>query len=224
MSPVVSRSSVDTLPSRLRRVPRPSPVLAPDREAALSARQLEILDELERLLLGGSFASLTMAGLAASLRCSLRTLYEVAPSKDQLVVTVVDRMLWRIGRAAARAIDGEPDPLAALRAFLAASTDAVRDVTSAASVDLAATPGALEVAERHERYLVGIVEELLAAAVDDGALLDVDVGAFAVVLAGVGSTLASTAAQARLRSNPKAAADAVTEALLRGIQSPARRR
>lgn len=220
---MVPRSSVETLPSRLRRVPRPSPALAPDREAALSARQLEILDDLERMLLGGSFASLTMAEMAASVRCSLRTLYELAPSKDQLVVTVVDRMLWRIGRRANKAIDEEPDPLAALRAFLAATTDAVRDVTSAASIDLAATPGALEVADAHERYLVGIVEELLAAAVDAGSLRDVDVGAFAVVLAGVGSALASTAAQARLRSNPKAAADEVTAAILRGIQAPASR-
>ena len=193
------------------------PVLPPAREAALSPRQLEVLDELERLLLGGSFATWTMAEMAASVRCSLRTLYELAPSKDQLVVTVVDRMLWRIGRRAAKAIDVVPEPLAALRTFLAATTDAVRDVTSAASIDLAATPGALAVAERHERYLVGIVEELLAAAVDDGSLRDVDVGAFAVVLAGVGATLASTAAQARLRTNPKLAADEVIDVVLRGL-------
>lgn len=192
-------------------------MLSPEREAMLSSRQLQLLDELERLLLGGSFASLTMAEMAASLRCSLRTLYELAPSKDLLVVTVVDRMLWRIGRRAARAIDDESEPLAALRRFLGATTDAVRDVTSAASIDLAATPGALGVAERHERYLVGILEELLAAAVDDGSLRDVDVGAFAAVLAGVGATLASTSAQARLRTNPKLAADEVTEALLRGL-------
>lgn len=218
MSVVAQRISIDELPSRLRRVPRPTPVLSPEREAALSARQLEILHELERLLLGGSFASLTMAEMAATVRCSLRTLYELAPSKDLLVVTVVDRMLWRIGRSAARAIDAELEPLDALRTFLGATTDAVRDVTSAASVDLAATPGALEVAERHEQYLVGIVEELLAVAVDDGSIRDIDIGAFAVVLAGLGATLASTGAQARLRTSPKAAADEVTATLLHGLQ------
>lgn len=184
----------------------------------MSTRQLAILDELERLLLGGSFSTITMAEMAATVRCSLRTLYELAPSKDQLVVTVVDRMLWRIGRRAARAIEAESVPLDALRGFLSATTDAVRDVTSAASFDLAATPGALAVAERHERYLVGVIEELLAAAVDDGSLRDVDIGALAVVLAGLGATLASTAAQARLRTNPKVAADEITEVLLRGLQ------
>lgn len=212
------RTRPDDLTARLRDVPRPVPVLPAHREAALSERQLEILDELERLLLGGSFATLTMAGMAAAVRCSLRTLYELAPSKDQLVVTVVDRMLWRIGRRAAKVIETESAPLEALRAFLAATTDAVRDVSAAASLDLAATPGAREVADRHEHYLVGIIEELLAAAVDDESLRAVDVGAFAVVLAGLGATLASTGAQARLHTNPKLAADEVTEALLRGLE------
>ena len=88
-----------------------------------------------------------------------------------------------------------------------------------ASLDLAATPGALEVARRHEQYLVGIIEALLAAAVDDGSVRDVDVGAFAVVLAGVGATLASTVGQAHLRSNPKSAADEVVDALLLGLRT-----
>jgi AcrR family transcriptional regulator len=211
-------ASVD-IAERLRRVPRPAAVLPSERAESLSARQLEVLDELEHLLLGGSFASLTMAEVAGAARCSLRTLYELAPSKDQLVVTIVDRMLWRVGRQAARTIEADQTPLDALRAFLAATTDAVRDVTAAASLDLAATPGALEVARRHEQYLVGIIEALLAAAVDDGSVRDVDVGAFAVVLAGVGATLASTVGQAHLRSNPKSAADEVVDALLLGLRT-----
>jgi AcrR family transcriptional regulator len=194
------------------------PLLPADREATLSARQLEILDHLEQLLLGGSFAALTMAEMAAATHCSLRTLYEIAPSKDQLVVTILDRMLWRIGRRASKLVDADAAPLEGLRTFLSVATDAVRDVTLAASTDLAATPGALDVAARHERYLVGIVEELLRAAVDDGSVRPVDVGAFAVVLAGVGATLASTSAQERLRNNPKVAADEVIDALLQGLR------
>lgn len=204
--------------ARLRRVPRPPAVLPAERAGALSRRQTQILDELEALLLRGSFANLTMAEMASATRCSLRTLYGLAPSKDVLVVTVIDRMLWRIGRQAAKAIRPDQAPLDALRSFLAASTDAVSGVTAAASLDLAATPGAPEVAERHEQYLVGIVEELLAAARDDGSLRDVDIGAFAVVLAGLGARLADPKAQRRLRQNPKLAADEVTDALLRGLE------
>jgi hypothetical protein len=39
-----------------------------------------------------------------------------------------------------------------------------------------------------------------------------------VVLAGLGATVASTAAQARLRTNPDVAADEITEVLVRGLQ------
>lgn len=218
MSPGARRESPVDVTTRLRRIPRPPAVLPAERAGALSPRQTEILDELEALLLGGSFADLTMAEIASAARCSLRTLYELAPSKDVLVVTVIDRMLWRIGRQAANAIRPDDAPLDALRSFLAASTQAVSGVTAAASLDLAATPGALEVADRHEQYLVGIVEELLAAARDDGSLRDVDIGAFAVVLAGLGANLAATSAQRRLRHNPKVAADEVADALLRGLR------
>ena len=57
---------------RLRAVAAPPPVLARDREAALTARQREILDELGRIFDKG-FVDVTMAELAARLNCSLRT-------------------------------------------------------------------------------------------------------------------------------------------------------
>ena len=49
------------------------------------------------------FADLTMAEIASRLNCSLRTLYTLASSRDELVLIVVDRSLWRVGRQRARA-------------------------------------------------------------------------------------------------------------------------
>ena len=62
---------------------------------------------MEHLFAGG-FATLTMAELAARLNCSLRTLYALAPSRDELVLVVVDRNLWRVGRAARDAVRRGP--------------------------------------------------------------------------------------------------------------------
>ncbi len=126
---------------RLRAIPRPTPVLARERERALTARQRELLDQLGGVFDGG-FADLTMAGLAARLNCSLRTLYELAPSRDELVLVVVDRNLWRIGRTAANAIAPDMAPLDALRAYLRAATEAVSGTTQAFARDLAAVPAA----------------------------------------------------------------------------------
>ena len=52
----------------------PKPLLSREAERQLSARQLELLDELEAALLSEGLADLTMAEIATLLGCSLRTL------------------------------------------------------------------------------------------------------------------------------------------------------
>ena len=99
---------------RLRSVPAPRPVLDRDREARLTERQREVLDRLGTLFDDG-FADLTMADIAANVGCSLRTLYDLAPSRDELVLTVIDRNLRRIGRGAISAIQPDLAPLVAIR-------------------------------------------------------------------------------------------------------------
>ena len=57
----------------------------------LGKRHLEVMDELESMLDKGKSFS-TMSDLAKQLKISLRTLYEIAPSKEELIVTTVDRV------------------------------------------------------------------------------------------------------------------------------------
>ena len=63
----------------------------------LGKRHVEVMDELERMLdQGESFA--TMSEVAKTLKISLRTLYEIAPSKEELIVATVDRVLKKHGK------------------------------------------------------------------------------------------------------------------------------
>ncbi|MGK2948074.1 MAG: TetR/AcrR family transcriptional regulator [Acidimicrobiales bacterium] len=206
-----------SLHERLRSVPRPTPVLSRERERSLTARQRELLDQLGHLFDDG-FAHLTMAGLAARLSCSLRTLYELAPSRDELVLTVVDRNLWRIGHTAAEALDAEMAPLDALRAYLRAATVAVAGTTPAFARDLAALPAGQRLNDDHSSYLVAVTRCLLDLAVEDGTIAPVDTGAIARVMAGVGRDFARPDVISTLRTSPKEAADAVVDVLLRGLE------
>lgn len=206
-----------SLHERLRSVPRPTPVLSRERERALTARQRELLDQLGHLFDDG-FAHLTMAGLAARLSCSLRTLYELAPSRDELVLTVVDRNLWRIGHTAAEALEAEMGPLDALRAYLRAATVAVAGTTPAFARDLAALPAGQRLNDDHSGYLVAVTRCLLDLAVEDGTIAPVDTGAIARVMAGVGRDFARPEVISTLRTSPKEAADAVVDVLLRGLE------
>jgi AcrR family transcriptional regulator len=191
-------------------------VLARERERALTARQRELLDQLGGVFDGG-FADLTMAGLAARLNCSLRTLYELAPSRDELVLVVVDRNLWRIGRTAANAIDPDMAPLDALRAYLRAATEAVSGTTQAFARDLAAVPAAQRLNDDHSAYLIAVAQSLLDLAVERGDIDPIDTAALARVMAGVGRDFSKPEVLATLRSSPKDAADAVVDILLAGL-------
>lgn len=204
---------------RLRQVARPTPVLSREREQALTARQREILDELGALFDQG-FADLTMAQVAARLSCSLRTLYELAPSRDELVLMVVDRNLWKIGRTAAGALHTEMAPLDALRAYLRAANMAVAGTTAAFARDLASVPAAQRLSDAHSDYLIAVARCLLDLAVERGHIEEVDTAAIARVMAGLGRDLSRPDVMSTLRSSPKQAADAVLDTILRGLPRP----
>ena len=57
---------------------------------------------------GKSFS--TMSDLAKKLKISLRTLYEIAPSKEELIVTTVDRVLKKHGKIAICLLYTSPSP------------------------------------------------------------------------------------------------------------------
>ena len=77
----------------------PKPLMPPETERQLTPRQRQVLDSLETLVVDEELADMTMAQIAAQVNCSLRTLYGISPSKEELVMTVMDRRLHRIGRA-----------------------------------------------------------------------------------------------------------------------------
>lgn len=217
MSAVGARPEATGLEKLLRAVRAPLPVMERDRERRLTERQRQILDELGSLFEKG-FADLTMADLAASLNCSLRTLYGLAPSRDELVLTVVDRNVRKVGRSAIAAIKPDMAPLDAVRAYLSAATVAVSDMTEEFARDLADMPAGRRLNREHSDYLVAVTGRLLDLAVERGDIGDVDTAAVARVIAGLGRDFAAPQVMPTLRSSPKEAADAVVEIVLAGLQ------
>ena len=62
-------------------------------------KHLEVIQNFENLLEDG-IANQTMSDIASRLKVSLRTLYEIAPSKEQLVISTIDRILTNIAKQA----------------------------------------------------------------------------------------------------------------------------
>ena len=216
MTTTVSTSDLEV---RLRAIPAPRPMLSRDDLHRLTDRQRELLAQLGSLFRDG-FADLTMSEIAARLNCSLRTLYGLAPSRDELVLTVVDTHLWRIGREAMAAISPEMAPLDAIRTYLSAATVAVSGTTEAYSRDLAAMPAARRRNGDHADYVVAVTRTLLDIAVERGDIADVDTAAVARTLANLGQDFISPEVMATLRTSPKVAADDVVDIILRGLAAP----
>jgi AcrR family transcriptional regulator len=211
-----------TAPGRARArssgVRPPRPLLAPETERRLTERQRQVLGELEGLVASEDLAELTMAELARRVNCSLRTLYGIAPSKDELVLAAVDRRLHRIGRRAIAALDADLSPLAAVRAYLQAAHDAVQPTTAAFARDFARVPGAQRLLDAHEGYVVAVTRSLLERAVEEGEIARVDTAALAHVLGGLGREFSRPeVAEATVASTPKETADAIMEIILRGL-------
>jgi AcrR family transcriptional regulator len=206
------------LEQRLRAVPAPKALFDRAREESLTARQREILDEIGRLFEQG-FASLTMAEIAAQLRCSLRSLYALAPSRNELVLIVVDRNIWRVGRSAMRSIDPSMDALEALRTYLEAATEVVNGTTEAFARDLVTLPAAQRLSDAHAAYVVAITKCLLDLAIEQGQIIEVDTSAVACVMATLSRQLSQPDVISTLRTTPKEAADSMLDIMLRGMST-----
>lgn len=93
-----------------------------------TARQHEVLDSLELAFFQDGL-DVTVGELAERARCSRRTLYELAPTKEELFLLMVDRMLSRAGRDAREAAAAERLPERRMEVFSAVLAVAFQPVS-----------------------------------------------------------------------------------------------
>jgi AcrR family transcriptional regulator len=77
-----------------------------------------VLDVVEAVFLREGIQAVRIGQLALEASCSRSTLYELAASKEDLLLLVLDRMMRRIMRRGADAIEAAGDPLDRVRAML----------------------------------------------------------------------------------------------------------
>ena len=127
-----------------------------------------MLDVVEAVFLREGIRGVRIGELAAEAACSRSTLYELAPSKEALLLLVLDRRLRRIMRRGAEAIKHAADPV-----------DRVRAMMTSAALDFAALgPQFVEAVRQHppsrrlfDRRLADgrdALEQLIDDAVDGG--------------------------------------------------------
>jgi AcrR family transcriptional regulator len=133
-----------------------------------SARQSEIFDELQAIFLAEGFRRLTIADLVERLHCSRRTLYSLAPSREELVLIVVDRMFRHMGIEARAGLDAHEDPAEALDEYITTFTTTLQGASRAFIEDLENYVPTRHVYDRHVRIALDILRTVIERGVRGG--------------------------------------------------------
>ncbi|RFS84267.1 TetR/AcrR family transcriptional regulator [Actinomadura spongiicola] len=138
------------------------------RATRASRRREALIERLIDVFLDRGFADLSVAELAAALRCSKSTLYRVAASREQIVVTVVRAFFRRATERVEAALEAsaDADPRERVGAYLNAISGELAAASPAFFADLDAFAPAREVYRRNTRLAVDRVRGLVREASD----------------------------------------------------------
>ncbi len=145
-------------------------------------RQERLLDALETIFLKEGFRDVTVAELANRLRCSRRSFYELAPTKEALFLRVLDRYLSNL-RSQGRqgAIDAPPER--AFEPYLMPAIEAARKLSTTLMRDIRSFPAANALWEQHTRERMDGLRALVERCVQLGLFRGIDAYLVAEVMA-----------------------------------------
>lgn len=141
---------------------------------APQTRSAELLDALIELYLRDGFLDLGIGELATRLRCSRSSLYLIASSKEQIIVTAVRRYFQRAAERIEARIDAEPNTGLRLQAYLAAVSDELAPASERFYADVAGYLPARNLYEDNTRRAAQRVQDIIAAGVAAGTLRPVN--------------------------------------------------
>ena len=188
---------------------------APVRRGA--ARHEQLLGELVDVLLAEGFAHLTLDDLAARLRCSQRTLYALAGSKEQLVRAAVVHFFRTATHRVEAAVAAPTEAAERLVAYLRAVAVELGPASAQFFDDVAGFPPAAEVYERNTRIAAGRVQQVIREGVAAGSFRTVDAAFAADVITSVMVRIQQRQVAAGTGLDDAAAYEQLTGLLLRGL-------
>jgi AcrR family transcriptional regulator len=144
--------------------------MASDPHDRRTPRQVALLDDLEALFTSEGFRHLTVGDMAARTESSRRTLYGVAPSKEELVLVVVDRFFNRMGKDARWRASRVVDIGDKIEAYLSASVDRNLRLSAAFIQDIESYAPTRQLYDRHQELAVAALEAMIREAMELGTM------------------------------------------------------
>ena len=180
-------------------------------------RQIEIMDALEAMLQKG-VPDLTMSEFAKKLKISLRTLYEIAPSKDELILMTMNNILVKLGKLAIDSVANIDSPIKKLEKYLFIVNQAVGPKFDTFVKDIENIKGSQKMADYHENFIKNYTKNLLKESILKKEIKSIDVSAFAILLGGIGREFLKEKNKKTINMSPEESANSITKIILNGIK------
>lgn len=175
-----------------------------------------MLEQLETIFLRDGFRGVTVEQLARRLRCSKRTIYLLAPSKEELFLRVFDRYLSRLREEGARgALAARPEE--AFAPYLSPAIVAASKLSATLIRDMTAYPPANEMWEHHQRERIAGLRQLVERCVAEGIFRHANAFLVAEVFAASLRRIRELSFLAASKLSYRAAVSELYELLLHGL-------
>jgi AcrR family transcriptional regulator len=132
--------------------------------SAVSSRTAALLDGMIDIALAQGFVGLQMSDLAARLNCSKSTLYAIAPSKEQLLVSIVRTFFRRATERVECAVDPAASAVDRIDAYLSAVATELAPASPAFFADLERFAPAGDIYRQNTQIAAARVQELVLEA------------------------------------------------------------
>jgi AcrR family transcriptional regulator len=137
----------------------------PGRKASGAERRI---DRLEQVFKREGFRTLSVSDMANRLKCSKRSLYELASSKQELIELVVNRCFARIRQAGWDAAAKKSNAPERMWAFLEVGVDGLNDLGQKLIRDIEADPQGSQIWSEHQRRRAEGIRALVEEGVREG--------------------------------------------------------
>ena len=177
----------------------------------------QTMEALEILLEAG-VPELTMSEIAKKLKISLRTLYEIAPSKDQLILITMDNILRKLGKHALDSVSSNDSPIKKLEEYLFIVNQAVGPKFDSFLKGIEKINGSKKMGDYHEEFISKYTQKLLEEAIKRKEIKKIDTKAFAILLGGIGREFLKEKNRNSINLSPEDSANSITSIILNGIK------
>ena len=193
-----------------------NPLFIKSKERSLTNRQKKALADLEELIKSGT-PQLTMSEIATNLNVSLRDLYEITSTKEELILLAVESLLMKIGADKEKAINLTDSPIAKIY-LLMEQIEMQREILLVSQKTFKRINGLKDFMDSYENYYIEVIKKYLEKAIISNEIVSIDTSAMAIILSGLSRDLDKKYLKKEDKMIPSNALHKIIEVIFKGLK------